>query len=210
MSKLNERLDALRQLIESQDFLKGKGLSNEVNIRMFCYDPKEEMAVRHFTERLTKDAGRGCRGIELGAVGGDESLVTGDDAGAGGEGRQNEGAGGFDPTDELDDEVVSRGHRGGVDREQLTGDDRVAGRVEVAHGDAGDLQACAGARGEVIGLLQEETHDLGADGAGTEDADREGAGGGGLLGAGGHVEPPWDVVGGEGVRRDARELSDTA
>ena len=143
-------------------------------------------------------------------MGGDESLVTGDDAGAGGEGRQNEGAGGFDPTDELDDEVVSRGHRGGVDREQLTGDDRVAGRVEVAHGDAGDLQACAGARGEVIGLLQKETHDLGADGAGTEDADREGAGGGGLLGAGGHVEPPWDVVGGEGVRRDARELSDTA
>lgn len=64
MSKLNERLDALRQLIESPDFLKGKGLSNEVNIRMFCYDPKEEMAVRHFTERLTKDAGHGCRIIE--------------------------------------------------------------------------------------------------------------------------------------------------
>jgi len=64
MSKLNERLDALRQLIESPDFLKGKGLSNEVNIRMFCYDPKEEMAVRHFTERLIRDAGRGCRIIE--------------------------------------------------------------------------------------------------------------------------------------------------
>ena len=60
MSKLNERLDALRQLIESPGFLKGKGLSNEVNIRMFCYDPKEEMAVRHFTERLIRDAGHGA------------------------------------------------------------------------------------------------------------------------------------------------------
>ena len=36
MSKLNERLDALRKLVQSQDFLNGKGLSNEVNIRIFC------------------------------------------------------------------------------------------------------------------------------------------------------------------------------
>ena len=64
MRKLNERLDALRQLIESQDFLHGKGLSNEVNIRIFCYDPKEEMAVRHFTEKLTEGRGTGCRIIE--------------------------------------------------------------------------------------------------------------------------------------------------
>lgn len=64
MRKLNERLDALRQLIESQDFLYGKGLSNEVNIRIFCYDPKEEMAVRHFTEKLTEGRGTACRIIE--------------------------------------------------------------------------------------------------------------------------------------------------
>jgi hypothetical protein len=55
MSNLNERLDSLRELVQSQEFLEGKGLSNEVNIRIFCYDPKEEMAVRHFTGKLTSD-----------------------------------------------------------------------------------------------------------------------------------------------------------
>ena len=37
---------------EIRDFLEGKGLSNEVNIRIFCYDPKDEMAVRYFIEKL--------------------------------------------------------------------------------------------------------------------------------------------------------------
>ena len=62
MSQLNERLDALRELLQSQEFLEGKALSNEVNIRIFCYDPKEEMTVRHFTEKLTKSVA--CRIIE--------------------------------------------------------------------------------------------------------------------------------------------------
>ena len=64
MSKLNERLDALRKLVQSQDFLNGKGLSNEVNIRIFCYPPKDDMTVRHFTEKLTEGVGTGCRIIE--------------------------------------------------------------------------------------------------------------------------------------------------
>ena len=64
MSKLNERLDALRKLVQSQDFLTGNGLSNEGNIRSFCYHPKDEMAVRHFTEKLTEGVGTGCRIIE--------------------------------------------------------------------------------------------------------------------------------------------------
>lgn len=64
MSDINERLDSLRGLVQSQEFLEGKGLSNEVNIRIFCYDPKEEMAVRHFTEKLTSDNGLGCHIIE--------------------------------------------------------------------------------------------------------------------------------------------------
>ena len=37
MSELTERLDALRALIQSHGFLTGDGLSNEVNIRIFCY-----------------------------------------------------------------------------------------------------------------------------------------------------------------------------
>lgn len=64
MSSINERLDSLRGLIQSQEFLEGKGLSNEVNIRIFCYDPKDEMTVRHFTERIAADANLGCRIIE--------------------------------------------------------------------------------------------------------------------------------------------------
>lgn len=52
---LMERLDNLRSLIITPEFLEGKGLSNEVNIRIFCYDPKDEMAVRCFTDKLVTD-----------------------------------------------------------------------------------------------------------------------------------------------------------
>ena len=64
MSNLNERLDSLRELVQSQEFLEGKGLSNEVNIRIFCYDPKEEMTVRHFTGKLISDEKLSCNIIE--------------------------------------------------------------------------------------------------------------------------------------------------
>ena len=64
MSDVNERLDSLRGLIQSREFLEGKGLSNEVNIRIFCYDPKDEMAVRHFTEKLVTDQSLSCHLIE--------------------------------------------------------------------------------------------------------------------------------------------------
>lgn len=53
MSNITERLDNLKKTIQEDDFLQGKGLSNEVNIRMFCYNVKEEMAVRYFTEHLS-------------------------------------------------------------------------------------------------------------------------------------------------------------
>lgn len=64
MSELMERLDNLRALIQEPEFLEGKGLSNEVNIRIFCYDPKEEMAIRHFTEKLMTDQSLNCHLIE--------------------------------------------------------------------------------------------------------------------------------------------------
>ena len=41
-----------------------KGLSNEVNIRIFCYDPKEEMTVNHFLEQITTDPSLNCNLIE--------------------------------------------------------------------------------------------------------------------------------------------------
>lgn len=55
MSGISKRLDDLRNAIQQDDFLEGKGLSNEVNIRMFCYEPKEEMIVRHFLDQLAND-----------------------------------------------------------------------------------------------------------------------------------------------------------
>ncbi len=58
---LMERLDNLRSLVVNPEFLEGKGLSNEVNIRIFCYDPKDEMAVRCFTDKLVTDTRLPCR-----------------------------------------------------------------------------------------------------------------------------------------------------
>ncbi|WP_273698076.1 DUF1788 domain-containing protein [Selenomonas noxia] len=55
MKNLQERLDDLRSLIRQPDFLAGRGLSNEVNIRFFCYDPQDEVAVAHFLRQLSKD-----------------------------------------------------------------------------------------------------------------------------------------------------------
>ena len=61
MDNLNERLDNLKEEIQKPEFLEGKGLSNEVNIRIFCYDPKEEMRVRHFVEQLMVDQSIDCQ-----------------------------------------------------------------------------------------------------------------------------------------------------
>lgn len=42
MSDIKERLDKVRALIQEPEFLEGKGLSNEVNIRIFCYEPEKK------------------------------------------------------------------------------------------------------------------------------------------------------------------------
>ena len=64
MSNINERLDNLKAEIQKPEFLEGKGLSNEVNIRIFCYDPKDEMAVRHFVNQIVVDQSMDCHLIE--------------------------------------------------------------------------------------------------------------------------------------------------
>ena len=64
MSNLTERLDMLREEIQKEDFLDGKGLSNEVNIRIFCYDAAEEPTVTHFLDQLETDSSLQCRVIE--------------------------------------------------------------------------------------------------------------------------------------------------
>ncbi len=60
MSDILERLDKLKARLQDEDFLKGNGLSNEVNIHIFCYDPADEMAVRYFTEQLAADQDVKC------------------------------------------------------------------------------------------------------------------------------------------------------
>ena len=52
MSDIGPRLDQVRELLQNKDFLAGKGLSNEVNIRIFCYHPEDEMEVRHFSNKI--------------------------------------------------------------------------------------------------------------------------------------------------------------
>lgn len=64
MSSITERLDNLRIEIQKPEFLEGKGLSNEVNIRIFCYDSKDEMTVRRFVEQLIVDQSLNCNLIE--------------------------------------------------------------------------------------------------------------------------------------------------
>lgn len=64
MDNITEQLDYLRTLIQEPEFLEGKGLSNEVNIRIFCYDASKEMMVQHFTEQLLADQNLNCRLIE--------------------------------------------------------------------------------------------------------------------------------------------------
>ena len=61
MQTIETRLDEVRALLCDNDFLTGKGLSNEVNIRIFTYDPKDEMAVRAFTEQIISDPALPCR-----------------------------------------------------------------------------------------------------------------------------------------------------
>ena len=64
MSIIKERLDLLREEIQKEDFLDGKGLSNEVKIRIFCYDAAEEITVTHFLNQLRTDQTLRCHLIE--------------------------------------------------------------------------------------------------------------------------------------------------
>ena len=54
MEALSQRLNRLRDLLQAPDFLEGLGMSNEVNIRIFCYDPRDELLVRHFVRQLSE------------------------------------------------------------------------------------------------------------------------------------------------------------
>lgn len=52
MGNIKQELDRIRDRISDQSFLANKGLSNEVGIHVFCYDPADEIIVRDFIARL--------------------------------------------------------------------------------------------------------------------------------------------------------------
>ena len=52
MSDIKQELDRIRDRISDPSFLANKGLSNEVGIHVFCYDPADELIVRDFVSRL--------------------------------------------------------------------------------------------------------------------------------------------------------------
>lgn len=57
MSDIKAQLDKIRGRFSDPAFLANKGLSNEVGIHVFCYDPSDELIVRDFVRRLKSETG---------------------------------------------------------------------------------------------------------------------------------------------------------
>lgn len=52
MEEIISSLNKVSARLSDESFLSNKGLSNEVGIHVFCYDPKNEITVRAFFEKL--------------------------------------------------------------------------------------------------------------------------------------------------------------
>ena len=52
MSDIMNNLNKVSARLSEEVFLTNKGLSNEVGIHVFCYDPKDELTVRAFFDNL--------------------------------------------------------------------------------------------------------------------------------------------------------------
>lgn len=59
-----EELDRIKARISEPDFLQNKGLSNEVGIHVFCYDPKHELIVQDYVRRIKEETNVPFRIIE--------------------------------------------------------------------------------------------------------------------------------------------------
>lgn len=57
MGTILQDLDRIKTRISDPDFLSNKGLSNEVGIHVFCYDPADELVVQDYVRRLKTEAG---------------------------------------------------------------------------------------------------------------------------------------------------------
>ena len=61
---ITQELDKIKARISDPSFLENKGLSNEVGIHVFCYNPKEELLVRDYVRRLKSEANAPYRIVE--------------------------------------------------------------------------------------------------------------------------------------------------
>lgn len=52
MTEIRKNLEAINERFSDEVFLNNKGLSNEVGIHVFCYDPKDEMIVHDYIAKL--------------------------------------------------------------------------------------------------------------------------------------------------------------
>lgn len=64
MEQINKNLDRIRERISDLGFLSNKGLSNEVGIHVFCYDPADELIVRAFVQQLKETPNTPYRIVE--------------------------------------------------------------------------------------------------------------------------------------------------
>ena len=61
---IKQELDRIKDRISDPSFLSNKGLSNEVGIHVFCYDPQYEIVVQDYIRRLMSEAYTPYRIIE--------------------------------------------------------------------------------------------------------------------------------------------------
>lgn len=64
MDMIKQELDRIKNRISDPSFLANKGLSNEVGIHVFCYDPKDEIVVQDYIRRLKAETNAPYRIIE--------------------------------------------------------------------------------------------------------------------------------------------------
>lgn len=65
MEGIKQELDKIKGRISEADFLANKGLSNEVGIHVFKYEPEYELIVRDYIKRLVSSPSDDYRVIEL-------------------------------------------------------------------------------------------------------------------------------------------------
>lgn len=57
-------LDRIKERISDPSFLRNRGLSNEVGIHVYCYNPQDELLIQEYIRRLKSEANAPYRIIE--------------------------------------------------------------------------------------------------------------------------------------------------